>query len=114
MKIPLTLDRIFNEQPTKSILNLLYGLSKEKDKGLRPMELLFAFQKGYIDEGNIDIEYLHNIRRTKELFGNVLIELEKKNEIERDCIKSKGHLNYYLEKLVNDFKILKKLLKFLI
>jgi hypothetical protein len=92
MKKPLTLDRIFIEEPTKSILNLLY----EYPKGLRPIHIRYALEKNFNEKSNNDDEFLYNVNRAKELFGNRLSQLEQRDLIKKGCIKGREHLHYYL------------------
>lgn len=98
MKKPRTPENIFEEEPTRSILNLLIAY---KDVGLRPMYIRYALENDHTkqEEKKENGESGRNISRMQEFFGHKLENLEKTSLIKRDCIKSREHLNYYLRLL---------------
>lgn len=103
MKKPLTLENIFIKEPVRSILNLMIEFAGKKE-GLKPLHFRFALEKNYppSDIINKDTELEHNIRLMKNFFENRLDDLYNRMYIEKSCINSKEHLNYYLRILGKD------------
>jgi hypothetical protein len=95
MKKPITKKNMFENEPTRSILNLLI----EFEKSLRPMYIRYALKEEYAPQERInkELELTRNVSEMKEFFGDRLERLYQTGRIVKGCIHSREHLNYYLK-----------------
>jgi len=109
MKKPIDKDSVFENEITKSILNLLEIYYNEN--GLRPVYIRYALDKNYREKQHKepDPEFERNIDRIKELYEEKLKSFWEDKRILNDCIKSREQLYYYLRILENELHAIEKI-----
>lgn len=106
MKVEITKSNVWNDEHPqyKSILNLLIKFQDDaKGKGLQQKHFRYALCPNHDNINEYDMD------RMKRFFGESLKKLIDEKEIVPDCISSRNNLTNFLDRLVNELRMVKKL-----
>lgn len=112
-KSKLSISNALDKEPTRSMLNLLCAFHNKG--GLEAKHFRYALQEIYAtpEQMKRDLQIASNVNKMDDFFGYdedrdeyFLDILYENDEIVQGCIKGRSHLDYYLNLLSNELKII--------